>query len=878
MWGTRIVSAPSEKQAWGTRFGGYGMRVAVVQSEARPDGAALAMARAWRARGHAVTLVVPQVGLRPVTPGMGDRWRAEGFAWVPVGASRLVHAEENFPRYPSLATARALAGVLETFDAVWFGEHYWAAPMLRARRFRERALPVVVLGGEEAGAIPSTMEEINVASAVTYAERWADRVLRDAASLDAEIEAVEAMVSARLDAPAVTLAVPQSSPAVTVCMPYYEAPEFLLPALASLERQTSTEFTVIVVDDGSVSDEARRAFAECEQRYARLGWRFLQQANASPGAARNHAARSAATEFLLFLDCDDIAMPTMVERFLRAALLTGDDCLVVPNYGFRDDPEGPVTVLYDPPGNDLIGSMGDDMHGGSCMLVRRSAFEAIGGFTAERGVGFEDYELHVRFNLQGMRWDVLPELLYRYRMPRAKNVSRSTIPYANHAGVLRWYAQQLQPFGMEQMPVAFASVYREHQRVKEKLGELQRAMRWRLPKRHPRGKEVKLLLLTCNFPYGVDSGWHMRVREMIRYFGSRYELTLMTSMPREELASVRREAFRYLHVVRGVEGSDTTVAMDEDLPFRVRQHTTDRMQAALQAMPTEQYHAALLDQIFLGELRREIDTKHVLTEHNLESRLLRQAAEREWVGTLPEAYRNPLLEAERMERYEERVWPAFALRAVVSEVDRAEMERRAPGGRTVVAPNGADPSTWIAGARFDTKTVLFAGHLAYLPNVDAVEFLLKEIWPKVLARVPEARLIVAGRDPADGLRVTVAKARGVELCASPASMQKVAARASLTVAPLRLGSGTRVKILESLAWGLPVVSTAIGAEGIDAVDGEHLLIGDDPAAFTEAMVRLLSDEALWGRLRAEGRVLIRTRYAWDRVFAPFEKALMELIS
>ena len=196
---------------------------------------------------------------------------------------------------------------------------------------------------------------------------------------------VEKLWRERSASPSRPIRSPATSPAVTVCVPYFEAPAHLPEMLRSLERQTSSDFTVVVVDDGSHSEEARRAFDACAQRYAGRGWRFVHQANLHPGAARNRAAQESHTEFLLFLDSDDIAMPSMVERFLRAALLTGDDCLVAPNYGFLQDPEGPCAFFYDPPGNSLIGSMADDMHGGSCIFVRREAFLSVGGFTELRG-------------------------------------------------------------------------------------------------------------------------------------------------------------------------------------------------------------------------------------------------------------------------------------------------------------------------------------------------------------------------------------------------------------------------------------------------------------------------------------------------------------
>ncbi len=853
------------------------MRCALIQGPARTDGQALTLARALRRRQHEVTLLVPLLEARTFVPAFVEQWHAEGFACIPVSSARLSPTWEHFPIDPGLATARALADVLHNFDVAWFFERHWAMPVLRQRRFRTRQLPLIVLDAlPDQVSIPSSLSEINRAAASQYVARWADLITTGSAEQD--IPQLEALWHARQVEPERTARAAATSPAVTICIPHFEEPVYLSETLQSLERQTTSNFTVVVVDDGSHTPAAHAAFDACEQQYAARGWQFIRQTNQSPGAARNRAASEATTEFLLFLDADDIAMPAMVERLLQAALLSGDDCLVLPNYSFRDDPEGPCHLLYDPPGNSLIGSMADDMHGGSCIFIRSEAFASLGGFSHVPGVGFEDYELHVRCNLAGLRWDVLPDLLYRYRMPRTSSVSRSTPFYRNLAGVLRWYEGRLRPGGLGQLPLAFASIYQHLEKTTEKAAKLEKLLASRHPKPKPSGKEVKLLLLACNFPFGIVSGWHTRVQQMIRHFGSRYTLTLMTAMPREQLAPVRKETFRHLHAVRGVEGSNKSVAVGEDLPFRIRESYTDTFQAALRALPTDQYHAAIIDQLFLAEYRKDIDTVSVLTEHNIESRLLQQAAERSWPGDIPQHFQNAKAEACRLQHYEDQVWPEFPLRSAVSEVDRAYIDSRARRGTTVLAANGADPATWLPNIRFEAATILFPAHLAYLPNVEAIDFLLSEIWPHVIRQAPRARLIIAGRDPADSVRAAVSRAANVELCASPASMQTVARRASIAIAPLRLGSGTRAKILEAMAWGLPVVSTTLGAEGLDAADGVHLLLRDDPADFADAIVRLLADRALWSGLRNAGRDLVSERYSWDRVFEPLENALIELIS
>jgi glycosyltransferase involved in cell wall biosynthesis len=853
------------------------MRVALIHSEAGPAARrSLPIAHGLRDAGHEVTFVLPQAEPDTSLRGLALAWKAAGFAVIPVDTSTLVVAEDTFPRDPVFAVARALPQLVLAFDVAWFFEGKWAMTTLRERRFSGRQLPVIALEAPEAEPIPASLNEVNQAFARSYAQQWADICFEPTQPSAEAIQQLESLWSERSRSPEVAVPTSESLPAVTVCVPYFEQPEFLGETLLSLARQTSNAFTVIVVDDGSSSADARAAFEACAARYAERGWSFLRQENSGAGAARNFAAQQASTEFLLFLDADDIAMPTMVERFLRAARLTGDECLVAPNYSFREDPNGPCALLYDPPGNSLVGSMADDMHGGSCIFVRRDAFQRLGGFTELRGVGFEDYEFHVRANLYGLRWDVLPEPIYRYRMPREGGVSRSTSAYLNLARVLRWYKERLQHTGLDQLPLAFASTYWRNEQTSAKLAGFNQTARPR--NASPSNDKRKLLLLTCNFPFGMNSGWHNRVQQMIRYFGSRYELTLMTTMPREQLAPLRKQAFQHLYSVLGIEGSNRSAMDDANAPFRVREQYTDVFQAALRSLPTDGYDAALMDQVFMAEFRKDIDTIPVLTEHNIESRLLHQASQRTWSDPLPEHYRDALIEAERLERYEDSAWNDFPLRAVVSEVDRIEMDRRAVRGKTVVAANGADASTWLPNARFEEATALFAGHLAYLPNVDAIEFLLAEIWPEVARLRPKARLILAGRDPSDAVKAAVARAgTGVELVASPLSMDAVARRASISIAPLRLGSGTRCKILDSMAWGLPVVSTTLGAEGIAVTDEEHLLIRDDPQQFAEAIVRLLSDKPLWQTFRKASGELVREQYSWGRVFEPLNDTLIDLI-
>ena len=203
---------------------------------------------------------------------------------------------------------------------------------------------------------------------------------------------------------------------------------------------------------------------------------------------------------------------------------------------------------------------------------------------------------------------------------------------------------------------------------------------------------------------------------------------------------------------------------------------------------------------------------------------------------------------------------------VMSEADGTYLSRFLPAGASNmrVVPNAVDVDEFVppAGLR-STKDLLFIGNFDHLPNQDALDYLMTDIWPTVRRRVPDAALKIVGAragelvyryDGRDGVSVVGEVPETVPYYQSCAAM----------VAPIRAGSGTRLKILEALACGAPVVTTTIGAEGIEGVPGEHFLIDDTTAGFADAIGRVLEDAALRTRLSEAGRRLVERRYSWQQ--------------
>jgi glycosyltransferase involved in cell wall biosynthesis len=229
------------------------------------------------------------------------------------------------------------------------------------------------------------------------------------------------------------------------------------------------------------------------------------------------------------------------------------------------------------------------------------------------------------------------------------------------------------------------------------------------------------------------------------------------------------------------------------------------------------------------------------------------------------------LEAGRHRRMTARAVPLYAGVVAVSEADARDFLELG-AGRVEQVPNGADFGRGPLAAAGGPPTLLFTGSMDHSPNRDAALWFGREVWPLVAERVPEARLAVVGRGPQEQLR-SLAAQPGVEVAGAVPSIEPYFERAHVAIAPLRSGGGSRLKILEALAAGRPVLSTTVGAEGLDLEPGRDLLIADGAEAFAEAAVGLLGDRELRERLASDGRSAAAARYDWPALGDCFAVAL-----
>jgi polysaccharide biosynthesis protein PslH len=258
----------------------------------------------------------------------------------------------------------------------------------------------------------------------------------------------------------------------------------------------------------------------------------------------------------------------------------------------------------------------------------------------------------------------------------------------------------------------------------------------------------------------------------------------------------------------------------------------------------------------------------VLFEHNVEHMIWQRVASlerRPW-------RRVPLeIEAWKVRQAERRACIAADLVVAVSEDDRRRLHRLAPGSRCLAIPTGVDTTYFQPTDRGEVANrLVFTGSMDWFPNEDAIVYFADAILPRVRAKIPDVTLSVVGRNPSPALRAAAERA-GIHVTGTVDDVRPYVDEAALYVVPLRAGGGTRLKIFEALAMGKAVVSTTVGAEGLDVTPGRDVAIADGPDEFARTVVALLRDPERRRGLGRAGRALVQRRYSWEQVSSEFER-------
>jgi glycosyltransferase involved in cell wall biosynthesis len=394
---------------------------------------------------------------------------------------------------------------------------------------------------------------------------------------------------------------------------------------------------------------------------------------------------------------------------------------------------------------------------------------------------------------------------------------------------------------------------------------------------------MRILFLSRWFPYPPDNGSKIRIFNLVKQLAKSHDIALVSFA--DSLSQVDDTALRVL----GEYCSSVNV-----LPYREFRPGTARAIAGLfspsprSLVDTQQADAmaAVQDKFAYFAPQLVIASQLAMVPYALRLRGVPLLLEELELSTFLDATRPPAGPIRRIRstltwlklaQYLRRVLPRFAACTVVSERELSNVRSVVSDYREVrIISNGVDVPHYSGDfGPAQPNSVVFSGALTYQANHDAARYFLSDIYPSILDTVPDVWLRITGHTP-HGAAAQLPRQPGVEYTGYVADIRPVVGRTWASVVPLRLGGGTRLKILESMALGTPVVATSKGAEGLMTTAGKDILIADEPAEFARCVVGLLRSPEMRARLAEAGRRLVETTYDWVSIGGQLDAMVLDV--
>lgn len=388
-------------------------------------------------------------------------------------------------------------------------------------------------------------------------------------------------------------------------------------------------------------------------------------------------------------------------------------------------------------------------------------------------------------------------------------------------------------------------------------------------------RPLHVALVDEELPYPPTSGKRIRSLNLTLRLAERHHLTYLCHRNHDPDEARRAAEFFADHGIQTVIVERSVppktgptfyarlaVNLLSPLPYSVATHTSRALRRAIR-------HHAATQQVDLwhcewtpyAEVLRGVPGRQLVMAHNVESLIWQRYGETET---------NPLKrwyirrQWRKYERFERRAFAGATRTVAVSPEDALLMHERFDAHRVDVVDNGVDTTYFQPAATLrDFHRILYLGSLDWRPNLDAVRLLLDDIFPAVRTQEPDARLVLVGRNPPEWLRRQTALTPHAELHADVADVRPFLHECGVLAVPLRIGGGSRLKILEALACGTPVVATRLGAEGLCLEAGRHLTVVERPEEMVAALVHAVRDPETGLTQADAGRQVVLERYDWD---------------
>ncbi len=381
---------------------------------------------------------------------------------------------------------------------------------------------------------------------------------------------------------------------------------------------------------------------------------------------------------------------------------------------------------------------------------------------------------------------------------------------------------------------------------------------------------MRILVVSSFLPYPLHSGGHVRLYNLILRLSKSHEIVLVcekrANQRREDVEEVSKICSRVYTFERRKQWSvgnilKTGFSMNS---FLITGHTNSQMKATIEKLlQQEKFDLIHVETSYVFQnIPEKVNIPVVLAEHNLEYMVYRRFAQSAPVVLRPLLY----VDTVKLEKTERAFWKKATKLVAVSESEGRIMATDA------IVPNGVDTDKFKPAGGGDR--ILFIGDFKWLQNRDSAQRILKDIWPKLKVK---QKLWIVGRKIPDYLK----NMGGEDVIFdenSPADTYEIYKKSKILLAPIKVGGGTSFKILESMASGVPVVTTYLGNAGINAVNGQSIIIAKTDEEFVEAVNNLLGNSAFYEKISKNARKLIEEKYDWDVIVGKLENAYREALN
>ncbi len=384
---------------------------------------------------------------------------------------------------------------------------------------------------------------------------------------------------------------------------------------------------------------------------------------------------------------------------------------------------------------------------------------------------------------------------------------------------------------------------------------------------------MKILMLTPYLPYPLLSGGQIRTYNLLKKLSQKYDVTLFALIKEDSERQYLDELQKYCKKVQLFKRSKKPFTLKNILytalstfPFLVvRNHVPETLRAVKKELQKEKYDLIHAETFYMMPHIPQTDIPIILVEQTIEYLGYESFAQKSKYPFL-----KPLLNIDiaKIKKWEEYYWEHCTKLIAMSEEDKVFIGKSVSDPKKIeVVSNGVDVA-WFAEKNKNLPpdpTVLSVGTFNWLPNVEAVNFLVQEIWPKIKEQAPKTKLWIVGNAPTKQIFSYQEQDTSITITGGIPDIRDAFAGAHVLLAPVLSGKGTRYKILEAMASGTPIVATPTAVEGLGVTNGVHVLTGNNADELAQLTLRVLQDKKLQVQLAENGRKFIQSTYDWEKI-------------